>query len=137
LQLIIFAYNGDFQNKIHHILGILRFKCTIPLLFGIYFFTCINSYYCITNNNTFNEIVISNWTKLYITCVCSFIQEYFFKKKPLFYFEKPYLVRTTLILIDSNIVKIQPFSTRTTKVIINAQKIHVTKHKSQTFNLQK
>jgi hypothetical protein len=37
--------------------------------------------------------------------------------------KKPYLVCATLILIDSNIVKIQPLNTRTTKVVINAPKI--------------
>jgi len=74
--------------KVHHILGILRFNFTIPLLFGFFFKTCINSNYYITNNNTINEIVISNQTKLYITCVCSFIEEYIFQTKPFFYFEK-------------------------------------------------
>jgi hypothetical protein len=139
LQLIIFAYHGDFQNKVHHILGILRFKFTIPLLFGFFFFACINSDYYITNNNTFNEIVISNQFKLYITCVCSHVyvlllKNIFFKQNHYFIFFKPYLVCTTLILIDSNIVKIQPFNTKTTKVIINAQKIHDTKNTQKNIS---
>jgi len=40
--------------------------------FGICLFACISLEYYTTNNNTFNDIVISNLTKLYnITCACS------------------------------------------------------------------
>jgi hypothetical protein len=33
LQLATLAYNGDFENKMHHIFGRLKLKFTIPLLF--------------------------------------------------------------------------------------------------------
>jgi hypothetical protein len=67
-------------------------------------------------------MVINNLTKLYnITCACFSTQDYFFKQNQHFIFEKPYLICTTLILMDSNMIKVWPYNTRT-KVIINAQK---------------
>jgi hypothetical protein len=78
----------------HHILEILRLEFTICGLllhfccFGICLFACIGLNYYTTNNNTFNNIVISNLTKLYITCVCSSIQDHIFQIKTSFYFWK-------------------------------------------------
>jgi len=96
LQPTTFACNDGFQNKMYHILGILRFKFTIfgillhLYCFGICVFACINLGYYTTNNNTFNDIVISNLTKLYnITCECSSTSKtIFFPKKWPFYFWK-------------------------------------------------
>ncbi len=80
--------------------------------------------YYTTNNNTFNNIVINNLAKLCnITFAYSFIQDYIFQTKlPFSFLRKPCLLCTTLILMDLNIIKVQPYNTRTTKVIINAQK---------------
>jgi hypothetical protein len=78
LQLVILAYNGGFQNKMHHILGILKLEFTTPLLFWN-LSSCIGLDYYTTNNNTFNDIIINNLTKLHnITCACSFAQDYIF-----------------------------------------------------------
>jgi hypothetical protein len=85
LQLITLTYNDGFQNKMYHILGVLMLKITILLLFWIKL-ACIGLDYYITNNNTFNDIVINNLTKLYnITWSCSSIQDYIFQTKPPFY----------------------------------------------------
>jgi len=102
----------------HHILGVLKLKFTIfDLLlhlccFGIFLFACIGLDYYTTNNNTFNEIVI-NLTILYnITCACPSTQDNIFQTKPAFLFlKKPYLVCATLILMDSNIIKVLPYNT--------------------------
>jgi hypothetical protein len=77
LQSTTLAYNCDFQNKIHHILEVCGLKFIMYLCcFGICFLTCIGLDYYTINNNTFNDVVINNLTKLYITCACYFIQEY-------------------------------------------------------------
>ncbi len=88
LQLVTLAYNGDFQNKMHDILGILKLEFTMPVLFWN-LSSGIGLDYYTTNNNTFNDIIISNLTKLYnITCACSFTQDYIYFLKPQFYFWK-------------------------------------------------
>lgn len=106
---------------LEYIFGLLfHFFC-----FGIclLLFAHIGLDYYITNN-TFNDIVISILIKLYnITCACFFIQDYIFQTKELFFFlKKPYLICTTLILMDLNNIKVGPYYTRTTKVIINVKK---------------
>ncbi len=66
LQSVTLRYNDAFQNKIHHILGVLMLKITILLLFWNCFkLACIGLDYYTTNNNTFNDIIINNLTKLY------------------------------------------------------------------------
>jgi hypothetical protein len=92
LQSVALAYNGGFQNIMHHILEVLKLKFAIfDLLFqlhcfGLCLFACIGlDYYTI--DNTFNDIIINNITKLYnITCACFFTQNYIFQTSPPFYF---------------------------------------------------
>jgi hypothetical protein len=38
LQSITFTYNGVFQNKMNHVLGVWRLEFTLPLLFWNFFF---------------------------------------------------------------------------------------------------
>ncbi len=88
VQLVILAYNGDFQNKMHRILGTLKLEFNMPLLVWN-LSSCIGLDYYTTNNNTCIDIIINNLTKLYnITCTCSFTQDYILKTKPQFYFRK-------------------------------------------------
>jgi hypothetical protein len=47
---------------------------------------------------------------------------YFSNKKNILFFKNLYIICTTLILMDLNIIKVQLYNTRTTKLIINAQK---------------
>jgi hypothetical protein len=112
---------------------VLKIKCItyleyiFSLLFHFvvleFFFAFIGLDYYITNN-TFNDIVISILIKLYnITCACFFYSRlYFSNKKIVLSLKNPYLICTTLILMDLNIIKVGPYNTRTTKVIINAKK---------------
>ncbi len=87
LQLVTLVYNGGFQNKMHYILRVLKLEFTIFGLllhlccFGICLLAFIGlDYY--TTKNTFNDMVISNLTKLYnITYAFSFTQDYIFQNK--------------------------------------------------------
>jgi hypothetical protein len=94
LQSTKFSYNGGFKNKMHHILEVLMLKFTIfvlftsILLFGICFLACIGLDYMTTNNNRFNDVVISNLAKLYITSVFFYSRLYIFKQNYHFIFEK-------------------------------------------------
>jgi hypothetical protein len=91
------------------------------LLFFFFFSFIVLDYYI--TNNTFNDIVISILITLYnITCACFFIQGNIFQTKNIFYFKKPYFICIILNLMDLNIIKVEPYNIRTTKVIINAQK---------------
>ncbi len=109
----------------HHIFGVLRLTYTIFGLlfhlccFGFFFFARIGLDYYTTNNNAFNNTFINNLIKLYnITCAFFNIQDYIFQTNHVCFFEKPYNVCKTLILMISNIIKVQPYNTRKT-IIIN------------------
>ncbi len=126
---ISYIYNASFQNKMHHIFRILKLEFTIFGLlfhifcFGIYFFDCIGLDYHITNNNTFCNIIINNLTKLYnITCIFFYSRLYISNKTTNLFLKKYYLVYTSLIWWIQTLSKFNPNNTRTTKVIINAQK---------------
>jgi hypothetical protein len=77
-------------------------------------------------NNKFSDIVINKLSKLYnITCACVLLLNYILSNITiiLFYF-KPYLLCTTLILIDSNIINKALYNTQKKKVMkvkINVQ----------------
>jgi hypothetical protein len=52
---------------------------------------------------------------------------YFSNKKIVLFLKKPYIICTTLILMDLNMIKVGPYNTRTTNVIINILKKHILK----------
>jgi len=52
---------------------------------------------------------------------------YFSNKKIVLFLKKPYIICTTLILMDLNMIKVGPFNTRTTNVIINILEKHIFK----------
>jgi hypothetical protein len=91
----MFAYNGDFENKMHYILEVLKLESLYLCCFGINILACIGLDYYTTNNNTFTDIVMNNLIKLYITCACSSIQNYNFQKKSPFYFLKSFQLSTS------------------------------------------
>jgi hypothetical protein len=122
--------NYNHKLKLLVILRVLRLEFTIfgilfhLCCFQIWFLACIGlDYY--TTKNTFNDIIINNLTKSYNTRACCFTKDYFFKQNFHLSFEELYLVCITLILMDPNIIKVWPYNTKTTKVIINAHKWHV------------
>jgi len=52
---------------------------------------------------------------------------YFSNKKIVLFLKKPYIICTTLILMDLNMIKVGPYNTRTTNVIINILEKHIFK----------
>jgi hypothetical protein len=50
---------------------------------------------------------------------------YFSNKKIVLFLKKPYIICTTLILMDLNMIKVGPYNTRTTNVIINILEKHI------------
>jgi hypothetical protein len=55
-------------------------------------------------------------------CIFFYTRLYFSNKAIILFLKKPYLVYSTLILMDSNITKVWPYDIKTTKVIINTEK---------------
>jgi hypothetical protein len=77
----------------HHIFKELSLEFTIFGLllhiccFGICLLARIGLDYYTTKNNTFNDIIINNLTKLCnMTCACFFIQTHILQAQPSFYF---------------------------------------------------